>query len=94
MTVRGRCQGILTYRLNWVGARDGCVSHCGPKGPYFRDWVLIGTFFTFGVTIKKMHGIFAKKLSLSLSGPRQASSSHNQSSLVLVSDCETSAATL
>ena len=33
-------------------------------------------------------------LSCCLLSSRQASSSHNQSSLVLVSDCETSAATL
>ena len=39
------------------------------------------------------HGA-VREASVGLLLPRQASSSHNQSSLVLVSDCETSAATL
>ena len=41
-----KCDG-LTYRLTRVGARDVCALHCGPVGPNFKDWALIGTFFTF-----------------------------------------------
>ena len=43
----------LTYRLTRVGAGDGCASHSGTMGPYFRDWVPIGTLGLFGFLLNK-----------------------------------------
>ena len=45
-------QNILWLNLTWsTKHHDNLLIHCSEKGPYFRDWVPIGTFLTFWVPI-------------------------------------------